>query len=74
MAMPIRPRSPLGMPSASLDRFQVRPPSSVANSPEPGPPDLKNQGQRRNCHIEANSLSGLRGSIARSAAPVRGST
>ena len=29
--------------------------------PEPGPPDLKKYGQRRNCHMPAYSLSELDG-------------
>src|SRR5688572_2001677 len=74
MDSPMRPRSPFGIPSSSVNRFQVAPPSYVTCRPDPGPPELKNHGQRRYSHIAAKSLFGLTGSITRSATPVRSLT
>src|SRR5688572_8306604 len=74
IANPIRPRLPFGIPSSSENRFHVAPPSYVTCSPELGPPELKNHGQRRYSHMAAKSLFGLAGSMTRSAAPVRSST
>src|SRR5687768_4809898 len=70
IANPMRPRLPFGIPSSSENRFHVAPPSYVTYNPEPGPPELKNHGQRRYSHIAAKSLFGFVGSMIRSAAPV----
>src|SRR5687768_2773942 len=74
IATPMRPSAPFGIPSSSVNRFHVAPPSCVTCSPELGPPELKNHGQRWYSHMAAKSLFGLAGSMTRSAAPVRGST
>src|SRR5882724_9312691 len=42
--------------------------------PLPAPPDTSSQGRRTNCHIPANSMRGLPGTITRCAAPVESFT
>ncbi len=74
MATPMRPSSPAGSPFPAASSVQPSPPSYVTYSPLPGPPLSKNHGQRRNSHMAAKSLSGLAGSMTRSATPVFSST
>src|SRR2546426_406495 len=42
--------------------------------PLPAPPDTSSQGRRTNCHIPANNMRGLPGTITRCAAPVESFT
>src|SRR2546430_4315833 len=42
--------------------------------PLPAPPDTSSQGRRTNCHIPANSMRGLPGTITRCAAPLESFT
>src|ERR1035437_2001988 len=66
------PSLDLGQPGASM-RFQVSPPSSVFQSPGPGPPPLKPHQVRRRCRDEAYRILGLDGSMATSVNPVSAS-
>src|SRR6267143_168488 len=66
------PKSPDGNPS--LSRSHVKPPSLDRYRPLPAPPDTSSQGRRTNCHIPANNMRGLPGTITRSAAPVESFT
>ena len=70
-ARPMRPSVPAGIPSASVYRRHVSPPSWLTWSPDPGPPEVKNHGSRRYSHIPAYSFMGLDGSMTRSLTPVR---
>src|SRR4051812_2539586 len=64
----MRPNGFAGNPF--LISFQVFPPSVLLYNPLPLPPELKLKGCLRNCHIEANKILGLVGSINSSAQPV----
>jgi hypothetical protein len=70
----MRPSSPAGSAVLLLHLLPRRAAVGVVYIAEPGPPDLKNHGQRRYCHMLAISRSGLCGSSASSPQPVFSST
>src|SRR5262245_16952707 len=72
VSRPIRPTSPFGSPPLSL--IHVAPPSRVRKIALPVPPPLKPHAARCRWYIAAYTVSGSRGSIARSVAPVFAST
>src|SRR4029077_17848055 len=67
---PSLPRGPVGRPGQREISVQLSPPSVERKSPLPGPPLEMFQKFRRVCQKAANRMRGLRGSIARSTAPV----
>ena len=73
MQSAIFPTSDIGRPLPSSS-VQVSPPSRVIQSPLPGPPLIRPQVRSASCHIPANRIRGLFGSMTMSEAPVSSST
>src|SRR5690242_917235 len=71
MASPMRPLVVSGKPPP-FTSVHVLPASVVFHRALPGPPELRKYGPRTRCQLEANSTSGLVGSIAMSMKPACG--
>src|SRR5581483_1444157 len=69
-----RPMRDITFGRPSVRRVHVTPPSVERHTPLFGPPSSNIHGRLVACHVEANSTSGLFGSITSAATPVLSST